>query len=326
MKRLIYTGLICLLTACNGNPDPSGGPGDMDWRLFRGDAALSGYTDTHLPKNPVLRWTYRGDSRTASSPIVDDGTTYWCDKRGFICGVDINGNLIFEYDLQTAVEATPMIYDSVLYIGRIDGKMSALSLSGKDIIWTYETTGQIVASPNSTCFEGRQAVLFGSYDNFLYCVDCKDGTEINRFETAYYLSGAVAVRKKYAIFGGGDSWLRIINCKTGIPTDSLLLDAHIPASPAIMGNYCYIGDHSGNIYKLQIEDGKIVRHKKIMNSTNKNGAFVSVPAITSETIYFLTGDRHLYSIDLKEPTVNWKYRLKGNAGESSPVICRDKVI
>lgn len=326
MKQLIYIGLTCLLAACDGNPDSSGSPDDMDWHLFRGDAALSGYIDIHLPKNPVLLWTFKRDSRTASSPIVDDGTTYWCDKKGFICGVNIYGNPVFEYDLQTAVDATPMIYDSVLYIGRIDGKMTALSLSEKDIIWTYETMGQITASPNSVCFEGKQAIIFGSYDNFLHCVGDKDGMEIKRFETGYYLNGTVAVRKKYAIFGGCDSWLRIINCKTGIQTDSLLLDAYVPASPAIMGDYCYIGDYSGNIYKLQVENGKIVRHKKIMNPTNKNGSFVSVPAITSETIYFLTDDRHLYSIDLKEPTVNWKYMLKGNAGESSPVICRDKVI
>ena len=222
------------MTACGGRPETSDRPGDMDWRIFRSDAALSGYTDVYLPKNPVLLWTYKGNSRTASSPVVDDGTTYWCDKKGIICGVDIRGKRIFEYDLQTAVEATPMIYDSILYIGRIDGKMTALSLSEKDTIWTYETMGQIVASPNSTCFEGRQAILFGSYDRSLYCVDCKDGSEINRFETGYYLKGAVAVRKKYAIFGGCDSWLRIINCRTGVRTDSLLLDAYVPASPAIM--------------------------------------------------------------------------------------------
>ncbi|MDR0698358.1 MAG: PQQ-binding-like beta-propeller repeat protein [Tannerella sp.] len=328
MKQLIYTGLIILLTACGSDSDSSDGQdsGYMDWRLFRGDAAFSGYTDTRLPENPILLWVYRGDFRTASSPIIDNGTTYWCDKKGFIRGVNINGTLIFEYDLQTAVEATPMIYDSVLYIGRIDGKMTAISLSEKDTIWNYETMGQIAASPNSVNFKERQAILFGSYDNFLYCVDYKDGTEINRFESGYYLNGAVAVRKKFALFGGCDSWLRIIDCQTGVQTDSLLLEAYIPASPAIMGNYCYIGDYSGNIYELQLKDGQIVRHKKIMSSTNKQGAFVSVPAITGETLYFLADDRHLYAVDRKDGTVNWKYMLKGNVGESSPVICRDKVL
>jgi outer membrane protein assembly factor BamB len=329
-QQILYAGLISLLTACGGGRfDTSGGAGDadrMNWRLFRGDAALSGYTDTRLPQNPALLWAYRSDFRTASSPVVDNGAAYWCDKRGFIRGVDITGKLTFEYDLQTAVEATPMIYDSVIYIGRIDGKMTAISLSAKDTIWNYETMGQISASPNSVNFEGRQAILFGSYDHFLYCVDRKDGTEINRFESGYYLNGAVAVRKKYALFGGCDSWLRIIDCQTGAPTDSLLLDAYIPASPAIMGNYCYVGDYSGNIYELQLDKGQIVRHKKIMSSTNDRGAFVSVPAITGETLYFLTDSRRLYAVDRKDGAVKWSYLLKGNVGESSPVICRDKAL
>jgi outer membrane protein assembly factor BamB len=168
--------------------------------------------------------------------------------------------------------------------------------------------------------------VFGSYDNFLYCVDAENGEVINSFESGYYLNGAVALWKQHVIFGGCDSWLRIINCQTGISTDSLLLDEYIPASPAIMGDYCYIGDYSGNIYELRLEKGKIVSHQKRMEATGENSSFVSVPAITSTTAYFLSDDRHLYSINRKEGMVNWKYMLKGNPGESSPVVCRDKVI
>ena len=326
LLKYSFLGWIILLTACTGDPDNASRSDNMDWHIFRGDAPLSGYTDIRLPKNPVLLWTYKGETRTVSSPIIDNGTTYWSDRRGYIRGVDISGDLVFEYDMQTAVEATPMIYDSILYIGRIDGFLAAISLSKKDTIWNYETMGQISASPNNANFEKRQAVVFGSYDNFLYCVDHKTGQEINSFESGYYINGAVAIHKKYVLFGGCDSWLRIINCQTGVPTDSLLLDAYVPASPAVMGNYCYVGDYSGNIYELQLENGKILRHKKILTSTNENASFVSVPAITSETLYFLSDDRHLYAIDRKNGSVNWKYMLKGNVGESSPVVCRDKVI
>ncbi len=325
-QAVLFFTLIYLLISCKGEPDKSCSSGNMDWHIFRGDAALSGYTDTRLPKKPVLLWTYKGETRTVSSPVTDNGTTYWCDKRGYIRGVDINGKLVFEYDMQTAVEATPMIYDSILFIGRIDGFLTAISLAGKDTIWNYETMGQISASPNIANFEGREAVVFGSYDNFLYCVDYKDGKEINRFESGYYINGAVALRKKSVLFGGCDSWLRIINCKTGEQTDSLLLDAYVPASPAVMGDYCYVGDYSGNIYEILLERGKIIRHKKIMKSENESGSFVSVPAITPETVYLLSDDRNLYAIDRKDGSVNWKYMLKGNVGESSPVVCLDKVI
>lgn len=317
---------LLILSACNGDSDTSANKSSMDWKLFRGDASLSGYTDTPLPANPVLKWAFKGDTRTVSSPIVDNGTTYWCDKRGRVSGVDINGKLSFEYDLKTAVEATPMIHDSTLYIGRIDGFMTAISLAHRDTLWNFETLGQISASPNLMKYGGRKAIVFGSYDNYLYCIDAQSGKELNRFESGYYLNGAAALWKGHVIFGGCDSWIRIIDCKTGIQTDSLLLDAYVPASPAIMGDYCYIGDYSGNIYELLLENGKMARHKKIVSENNENGSFVAVPAISDNAFYIYSGDRNLHAISRIDGKIIWNYMLKGNVGESSPVVCLDKVI
>ena len=63
-----------------------------------------------------------------------------------------------------------------------------------------------------------------------------------------------------------------------------------------------------------------------MTPTGESGSFVSVPAVTPSTVYFLSDNRYLYALNRKEGTVNWKYMLKGNVGESSPVVCRDKII
>ncbi len=63
-----------------------------------------------------------------------------------------------------------------------------------------------------------------------------------------------------------------------------------------------------------------------MKSTNENSSFVSVLSITAETVFALSNERYLYSIDRKDGKVNWKYLLKGNVGESSPLVCDDKVI
>jgi len=128
------------------------------------------------------------------------------------------------------------------------------------------------------------------------------------------------------LFGGCDSWIRVINCKTGLQTDSLLMDSYVPASPAIMGDYVYVGDYAGNIYELYLEGGKIVRQRKILAATDEGGSFVSVPAITDNRLFVLSNDRYLYSIDRIDGTIKWKYMLKGKVGESSPVVCFDKVI
>lgn len=327
MKRLVlFWSIASLLMSCVGGSGFSGSSGGMDWHLFRGDPGLSGYTDTQLPKNPTLLWTYKGDVRTVSSPVVDNGTTYWCDRRGHLLGVDIDGQLAFDYDFKTAVEATPMIHDSILYIGRIDGFMSAISLATKDTLWTFETLGQISASPNIMMFGNRPAIVFGSYDNYLYCVDAKTGEELSRFESGYYLNGAAAIWKGHVIYGGCDSWVRIVDCKTGIQTDSLLLDVYVPASPAIMGDYAYVGDYSGNIYKLMLEDGKIIRHHRLFEAEGDEGSFVSVLAVSSEVYCFFSGERYLNAKSRKNGKIIWKQMLKGNVGESSPLICDDKII
>lgn len=325
MRTLFILLLLALLSGCSCREELFGSE-SMDWEIFRGDRGLSGYTDVRLPKEPTLKWTYKGETRTVSSPIVTAGTTYWCDRRGRIRGVDIDGTLAFEYDLQTAVEATPMIADSVLYIGRIDGFMTAISLARRDTLWTYETMGQISASPNVMEYAGRKALVFGSYDNYLYCVDSGNGETLSMFESGYYLNGAAALWKGHVVFGGCDAWIRIIDCQSGITTDSLEVSDYVPASPAIMNNYCYMGDHSGNIYQLILEEGKIINHNTILAEEGGSGSFVAVPAISSDAVYCFSGERYLYAYNRKSGKLNWKYMLKGNVGESSPVVCRDKIL
>jgi outer membrane protein assembly factor BamB len=311
--------------SCGKTGGGSAGSGD-DWCIFRGDPGLSGYSKMKLPDNLQLLWTHKSDSRTSSSPIIYNGTVYWIDKRGKIFGVNTAGELTFTYDFATAVEASPMISDSTLYIGRIDGFMSALSLTSKDTLWNFETWGQISASPNIGVFEGREAVIFGSYDNFLYCLDKKTGELINSFESGYYINGAVSVTDNYFVSGGCDAWLKVIDGETGTTTDSLELETYIPASPAIVGNDCYIADHSGNIYAMTLNKGKISDFRKMIAATDDSGTFVSVPAVSSTTLYIISDDRHLYAIDRKTGEIRWKYLQKGGSGESSPLVCRDKVI
>lgn len=318
--------LILLFSACTPPAPRSEADGGKSWPLFRGEPGLSGYSEVALPENPTLLWTYKSSSRTSSSPVIYNQTAYWSDKRGHIYGIGAGGQPVFAYDFATAIEASPMISDSVLYIGRIDGFMCALSLTEKDTLWSFETLGQISASPNTGVVEEKEAVIFGSYDNFLYCVEKKSGKEIARFESGYYINGAAAVLQKYFISGGCDAWLRIIDGETGKATDSLELDTYIPASPAIYGKDCYIADHAGNVYALSIESGKIISHRKIAAATDNSGAFVSVPAISPAMLYIISDDRHLYAIDRKTGETRWKYLQKGSSGESSPLVCSNKII
>jgi outer membrane protein assembly factor BamB len=327
MRRLVlYSLLLTLLASCGIGGDDVGYNTATDWPFYRADASMSGYTPLNLPKSPKLLWTYKDGVRTVSSPIVYEGVTYWVNRRGHVFGIDMAGEKAFDYDMKTTVEATPIIQDGVLYIGRLDGIMEAIDLQKADTLWTFETLGQISAAPNLVDFQGQKAVVFGSYDNFMYVISQEDGKQLNAFESGYYINGAVAVWQNHVLFGGCDAWLRLIDCQTGIQTDSLEVQAYIPASPAIKGNYAYVADYAGDVYELQLKNGRIAAQKKLVEATSADGSLTSVPAVSDEAVYVLPDGRNVVAISRKSGEVLWKYMLKGDTGDSSPLVCDDDII
>ena len=195
-----------------------------------------------------------------------------------------------------------------------------------DTLWTFETLGQISATPNLVDYKGQKAVVFGSYDNYMYVVDQEHGNELNHFESGYYINGAVAIWQNHVLFGGCDAWLRLIDCQTGIQTDSLEVQAYIPASPAIKDGHAYVADYAGDVYELELKNGKINTHKMLVEATDADGSLTSVPAVSDDAVYVLPDSRHLVAISRKTGDVLWKYMLKGDTGDSSPLVCDDKVI
>ncbi|MBP5537898.1 MAG: PQQ-binding-like beta-propeller repeat protein, partial [Bacteroidales bacterium] len=180
IKRLLkYLAVVLAVAGCS----KGSGSGNMDWNVFRGDSSLSGYTDQALPSKPQLLWSFTTGPRAEGSPVVKDGVTYWFDRRGKMYGVDSDGVQVFEKDFDTFIEATPLISGDVLYIGTTAGSLLAMRLPDGYLLWEYETEGQISASPNLVSFAGKEAVVVGSYDTWMYCIDASDGSLLSRYES-----------------------------------------------------------------------------------------------------------------------------------------------
>ena len=329
MKKMAVLFLLSfvVLFACKNATDIENSSSPEDWTIFRGNPSLSGYTSVSLPDNPVLLWTFASGNQTQSSPVIYGDVAYWSDRRGRVFGVNMEGEQVFSFAMETAVNGTPMIYDSVLYIGRIDGFLYAISLATQDTLWTFETFGQISASPNRVSLGEKSAIVVGSYDSYLYVLDARDGIKINSFESGYYLNGAVAQSGNHIVYGGCDALIRVVDFVAGVQTDSMEVDSYIPASPAVSGNHVYIADHSGMVYELRLNKGRIASSKKIMAPEDEESrGFVSVPAVSDDRVYIISDDRHLYAIRRNNGTIAWKSLLKGDTGESSPVVSNNKVL
>ncbi|MBP5323389.1 MAG: PQQ-binding-like beta-propeller repeat protein [Bacteroidaceae bacterium] len=315
--------LLIPFSSCRRMPNSSDTESFQEWTSFRGNASLNGFSKRKLPESPTLLWEHRHNVRSVASPIVSNGTVYVCDKHGKLIGFNEQGDIVSELQLQADVEASFIISDSVLYVGQIDGLIRSISLSDGSENWRFQTEGQIISSPT---LDGRGHILVGSYDNCMYTLDALQGKLVSSISTGYYINGAAAMWHQFALFGGCDAWLRITNAETGEYTDSLRLDAYIPASPAVWGDCAYVADYSGNVYEVSISDGHVSSHRKILSATSDEGNMLSMPAVTDDAVYVLADERYLLCIERASGRIRWKQMLRGDVGESSPLVCSDRVL
>lgn len=335
MKPLPFSGfslaalfaLMLLLTcsACSGTLSKEGAETagqKYGWPIFRGNPALQGKTSAALPKEPKLLWSVKSNSRTVASPVVAQNNIYWCDRRGLIKGVTRDGKECFSCNLDTAVEASLLLNDSVAYVGTIDGRMIAISLQTGEIKWSYATEGQISGSANLSRLGDQSILLFGSYDYFFYCLNAATGELIRKFESGYYLNGAAAVSGSLVAFGGCDAFVRVVDIETGLEIGSTELEVYIPSSPVFDGNRLFVGDYNGTIYRIAVND---TTRAKLFSPSADNGSYVALPAIDDNHLIFTSDDNKIHCIDKESGKEIWSYLL-GDACESSPVVADDKVL
>ena len=319
---------MCLLSACVGTTESVDGDAGMhDWPIFRGSASLCGYTDCMLPDVPKQLWSVSMLTRTVASPIVYDGVVYTLNRKGELHGFTLDGDSCCYYDLGTTVEASFIAVDTTLYIGRIDGFVTALNITSQPSpLWEFETFGQISGSPNLV----DDQLLVGSYDGCMYTLKTQTGNKTGQFQTGYYINGTAAVWKGYMLFGGCDAWVRVIDIAKGVMTDSLELDSYVPASPAILDGVACACDYNGNVYEMTLDKGKIVSHRRLVASKtdddDQDGGVVSMPTLTKEAVYILSGDRSISRIDRSSGKLRWKKLLRGMTGECAPIVAQDKVL
>ena len=148
-KSLIFALLVlCFLYSCSAISDLPDNMRTDNWTIFRGSPSLSGNSECSVPTVPQLQWSKTVQTRTVASPIVCDGVVYTIDRKGRLRSFSAEGDSTLIFDFNTPIEASFIVSDSVLYVGRIDGFVNALSLKDRKLLWDFETLGQISGSPN----------------------------------------------------------------------------------------------------------------------------------------------------------------------------------
>ena len=187
-------------------------------------------------------------------------------------------------------------------------------------LWTYETEGgaEILSSVN---FSGP-SLLVGSYDGFLYCLDCKTGKLLWKVETGAPVHCSPAISEGKTFVAGCDGLLRVIDVKTGKEVSQLELGENTAASPAVDGNQLYVGTYGSQIKGVDWKAGKILW--SYQHPVRRFPYYASV-ALGKKLVVAGGRDKLIHGIDRATGKSVWTFQTRSRV-ESSPVIAGTRIL
>ena len=297
--------------------------GSENWPIFRGNPELTGQAEGTLPEKLRLAWTFKTGGEILSSPVIFGDTAYVSSLDKHLYALELRtGNERWRFQADDELEASPLFFDNTIYIGSTAGSLYAIKAENGQLKWTYKEAGKIVGSVNSAQYPttSKPRIVFGSYDNNLYCLNAADGKLIFKYPAESYINGTVAVSNGKVFFGSCDAMVYQVPLNDPNAAVKLTTESYVAANPVIWDDMLYAGNYDGNFIAADITTQKI-----LWSYNQADDAFFSSPAVDDTVVVVGCRDNQLYCFDKANGTVRWTFSAGGNF-DSSPVICGSKTV
>jgi eukaryotic-like serine/threonine-protein kinase len=199
-----------------------------------------------------------------SSPVVSGDTVYFGSGDGNVYALDASsGALRWKFHTGNVVHASPALDAGTLYVGSWDSYFYALDAASGKERWRFKTgedpliNNQVGIQSSAVVADGM--VYFGCRDSKLYALDARSGAQRWAFDNkGSWVISSPAVREGKIYFATSDTaMLRALDAKSGAVLFELSFN-HWPffSSPALAGNYLYIGSHAGKLLAINLTTAK----------------------------------------------------------------------
>lgn len=295
------------------------------WKIYRGDPQLSGLSDSKIASSYQLAWTFTADDKIKSSPVISDSLVYITSIDGRLQAVDLHtGKLEWVFTSEYGFEAPPLIMEDQVLVGSLEGRVFAVDKKTGSLKWDYLTEGQIIGSVNYIVKELNEPglVFFGSYDNFLYCLEAGSGKLRWRYQTTHFINGTPATDGKTIFFGGCDGILHFLDITTGTERQAVNLEYYIAGSPALVENRLFIGHYGGVLFCIDMSGNIIWQH----GDSDNSAPIVASPAVDKTRVIYGTRDFNLYCLNRNTGKPIWTFNTQGNIDGSAVIGNNGKVV
>jgi outer membrane protein assembly factor BamB len=297
-------GVLALLAAGN------------DWPVFRGNALQTGAVKSALPETLEPLWTFPTKDSIESAPAVADGVVYVASQDEHLYAVDLmTGKEKWRYKAGPFKPA-PSVHDGAVYVGDSDGLFHCVDAATGKKRWTFETGAEIISGAN---FAG-DLVLFGSYDQTLYCLT-REGKKKWAFKTNGPINGSPAVAQGHTFVAGCDSSVHVIDLATAKEVTAVDLGGQAAATAAVVGDKLFVGTMTNQVLGVDWKQGKIIWN---FAPARRAQAFFASAALADNLVVVGSRDKRLYALEQKDGSEKWNFATLGHV-DASPVIAGSRV-
>jgi len=195
-----------------------------------------------------LNWSYETDNYINGAPSTDGEHVVFggCDELLHILSVS-DGKKIGEVWAGSYIPGSAALAGDKAYLGHYDSKLVCIDRKQKKIDWEYLDEDNPDAFFSSPAV-GKDRVLIGSRNDYLYCVSRKTGEKIWAFQTRDDIDSSPVIAGEKVVVGSLDGRLYIVDLNNGKELWSYEIGAPLFSCPAVDGGFIVIGSDDGRIY------------------------------------------------------------------------------
>jgi outer membrane protein assembly factor BamB len=289
-------------------------PTPADWPVFRGNSFQTGVATSELPDPLTILWKFEAGDFEGTAAIAD-GVVYVGSQNGFVYAIGLaDGKEKWKYKAGAPIKIGMAINSDTVYAGDEDGKLHCLDAKSGQKRWIFDTDAEITSAPN---FDGNR-MLFGCGNETLYCLDKdKGGQPLWTFKVpGGPVMGSPAIIDSKTFVAGCDSVLHVIDTARGTEINKIELDGQVGATPALVGDFLYVGSMTNQVQAVNWKEGKVVWSYE---APKRPQPFYASVAATNDLVLAGSRDRSLHVLDRKSGTAKWVFPTGGRV-DSSPVV------
>jgi len=282
-----------------------------------GDNLFFGASDGHFYSlnvlNGKINWSFPIRSEGLSKPLVNQGVVYFIAGNNVAYALNSsNGQKIWLYNrldstnLSIRGGSQPAAYGNKIILGFSDGFVVALNINTGQMAWEKPlNSNKRFRDVDSSPTVENDRIYVASFDDSLYCLNVKDGSEIWKVnEGGFY---AITLFEDSLFYSTSTGKLLALDKKSGKELWSRELKHGMGTKPTVHKGLLIIGETEGSLKALDTKTGDLI-------GEYKSGAGISSEVVIKDfndgfgNVYFLTKQANLFVLDMgwrnKE---NWKW-------------------